>query len=147
MGSVAPQAMPSSSLQNKNGSSYFAAISVLLIILALRNCIANLYCKHYNKDMEELIFEWDDEKEQKNIRKHKIDFSTAAHVFSDDYRIEKYDGKHSEDEDRYKVIGAINGHLMIIVVSYTMRNDEKVIRMISARKAEKEEREEYYGNY
>ena len=147
MGSVAPQAMPSSSLQNKNGSSYFAAISVLLIILALRNCIANLYCKYYNKDMEELIFEWDDEKEQKNIRKHKIDFSTAAHVFSDDYRIEKYDGKHSEDEDRYKVIGAINGHLMIIVVSYTMRNDEKVIRMISARKAEKEEREEYYGNY
>ncbi|MBO6240973.1 MAG: BrnT family toxin [Butyrivibrio sp.] len=97
--------------------------------------------------MEELIFEWDDEKEQKNIRKHKIDFSTAAHVFSDDYRIEKYDGKHSEDEDRYKVIGAINGYLMIIVVSYTMRKNDKVIRMISARKAEKEEREEYYGNY
>lgn len=147
MGSYTPQAMPSPSLQNKNGSSYFAAISVLLIMLALRNCIANLYCKHYNKDMEELIFEWDDEKEQKNIRKHKIDFSTAAHVFSDDYRIEKYDGKHSEDEDRYKVIGAINGYLMIIVVSYTMRKNDKVIRMISARKAEKEEREEYYGNY
>ena len=99
--------------------------------------------RYYSKE----LFIRSDEKEQKNIRKHKIDFSTAAHVFSDDYRIEKYDGKHSEDEDRYKVIGAINGHLMIIVVSYTMRNDEKVIRMISARKAEKEEREEYYGNY
>jgi len=147
MGSYTPQAMPSPSLQNKNGSSYFVVIFVLPMIFALRNCIAFLCCKYYNIDMEELIFEWDDEKEQKNIKKHKIDFSTAAHVFSDNCRIEKYDGKHSEDEDRYKVIGAINGHLMIIVVSYTMRNDEKVIRMISARKAEKEEREEYYGNY
>jgi uncharacterized DUF497 family protein len=114
---------------------------------AMQIHIAKLHCKYYNKTMEELIFEWDDEKEQKNIKKHKIDFSTAAHVFSDNCRIEKYDGKHSEDEDRYKVIGAINGYLMIIVVSYTMRKNDKVIRMISARKAEKEEREEYYGNY
>lgn len=97
--------------------------------------------------MSKLEFEWDDKKEQRNIRLHKIDFVTAAHVFSDECRIEKYDGKHSEEEDRYKVIGAINGHLMIVVVSYTMRKDDTVIRMISARKAEKIEREEYYGYY
>ena len=97
--------------------------------------------------MEELLFEWDEQKEKINIKKHKIDFSTAAHVFGDDRRIEKFDGKHSENEDRFKVIGAINGHLMVIVVSYTMRNDDNVIRLISARKAEKEERYEYYGYY
>ncbi len=114
---------------------------------ALRVCIANLYCKYYNIIMNNMEFEWDDVKEKKNISKHKIDFSTAAHVFADECRIEKYDGKHSENEDRYKVIGAINGHLMVIVVSYTMRNNGKVIRMISARKAEKEERAEYYGYY
>ncbi|WP_026528206.1 BrnT family toxin [Butyrivibrio sp. VCD2006] len=97
--------------------------------------------------MNKLEFEWDDNKEKRNIHIHKIDFSTAAHVFADECRIEKYDGKHSEDEDRYKVIGAINGHLLVIVVSYTMRHNDRVIRMISARKAEKEEREEYYGYY
>ena len=97
--------------------------------------------------MNKLQFEWDEEKEKRNIQIHHIDFETAAHVFSDDYRIEKYDGKHSIDEDRYKVIGAINEHLLIVVVIYTMRQNDTVIRMISARKAEKEERDEYYGNY
>ena len=92
-------------------------------------------------------FEWDDEKERRNIRIHKIDFSTAAHVFADEYRIEKFDGKHSEEEDRYKVIGSICGHLTVVVVSYTMRNNGKTIRMISARPALKHEREEYYGYY
>ena len=97
--------------------------------------------------MDEILFEWDDQKEQRNIRIHKIDFSTAAHVFSDECRIEKFDGKHSDDEDRYKVIGAINGYLTVIVVSYTMRKNEKVIRIISARTALKHERDEYYGYY
>ncbi len=97
--------------------------------------------------MDEILFEWDDQKEQRNIRIHKIDFSTAAHVFSDECRIEKFDRKHSDDEDRYKVIGAINGYLTVIVVSYTMRKNEKVIRIISARTALKHERDEYYGYY
>ncbi len=95
--------------------------------------------------MNKLDFEWDDAKEKINIRKHKLDFSTAAHVFIDEYRIEKYDGKHSETEERYKVIGAIDGHLTVVVVSYTMRNKESIIRIISARTALKHEREEYYG--
>ena len=42
--------------------------------------------------MERIEFEWDDEKEQKNLMKHGIDFSTAAHVFADVCRLEKYDG-------------------------------------------------------
>ena len=101
----------------------------------------------YNTDMKKLEFEWDDEKEKKNIRDHGIDFSTAAHVFADEYRIEKFDGKHSDGEDRYKVIGAVNGYLTIVVVSYTPRKNGKLIRMISARRALKHERKEYYDYY
>ena len=60
--------------------------------------------------MNNLKFEWDDEKEQKNISKHKIDFSTAALVFNDDYRIEMYDERHSIEEDRYITIGQVNNY-------------------------------------
>lgn len=88
-------------------------------------------------------FEWDDEKEQKNISKHGIDFSTAALVFNDDYRIEKYDKIHSLYEDRYITIGDINGISIIITVVYTERQD--IIRIISARAASKKERETYYA--
>ena len=91
-------------------------------------------------------FEWDDEKEEKNIRRHGIDFLTAAYVFNDPHRLEKYDEKHSIDEDRYITIGAINGYLTVVTVSYTTRNNERTIRMISARPALRREREEYYGN-
>lgn len=109
--------------------------------------IAKMYYIVYNNVMEHLEFEWDENKERINIQKHKIDFSTASFVFLDEQRLEFYDEKHSKYEERYKVIGTINGFLMVIVVSYTLRNNGKTIRLISARKAEKEEREEYYGYY
>ena len=96
--------------------------------------------------MKKLKFEWDEEKERKNIKAHKIDFTTAAHVFADEYRIEKYDEKHSVAEDRYIVIGAIDGYLAVVVVSYTVR-EKGIIRLISARAALEHERKEYYGYY
>ncbi|MDO4961213.1 MAG: BrnT family toxin [Eubacteriales bacterium] len=86
-------------------------------------------------------FEWDEEKEQKNIRKHGIDFSTAALVFGDDNRIELYDESHSFDEDRYITIGMVNN---ILTVVYTVRTD--AYRIISARIATNAEKEEYYGS-
>ncbi len=92
--------------------------------------------------MKNMEFEWDDEKERINIQKHGLDFSTAAHVFSDDCRIEKYDHSHSDDEDRYIVIGSINGYLTVVTVSYTPRSNGTVIRIISARISTKEEKEE-----
>ena len=90
-------------------------------------------------------FEWDDNKEQKNIAKHGIDFGTAILVFGDDNRIEMYDAKHSLEEDRYITIGEINGYVMVLYVVYTERND--AIRIISARCATKREKEAYYDNY
>jgi len=54
-------------------------------------------------------FEWDDEKERKNIAKHGIDFTTASYVFGDENRLDLYDEKHSENEERYVTIGLIKG--------------------------------------
>ena len=90
-----------------------------------------------------MIFEWDESKERINISKHGIDFSTAALVFGDDNRIEKYDESHSMTEDRYVTIGEINGIAVIVVVVYTEREDS--IRIISARLATKIEKEAYYN--
>lgn len=87
-------------------------------------------------------FEWDDEKEQRNIKKHGIDFSTAALVFGDNNRIEKYDDLHSDEEDRYITIGSIGGVAVVVMVVYTERGT--AVRIISARMATKREREAYY---
>ena len=91
-----------------------------------------------------MVFEWDENKEKINIAKHKIDFKTASRVFADERRIEKYDEEHSFEEDRYITIGMIGGVAVILMVVYTERKD--AIRIISARKATKKEKEEYlYG--
>ena len=87
-------------------------------------------------------FEWDDEKDKINKLKHGIDFTTAARVFKDENRLELYDELHSDEEDRYITIGAIDGVTYIVMVVYTER--EEAIRLISARKATKNERRMYY---
>ena len=87
-------------------------------------------------------FEWDDKKEEANIRKHWIDFSTAALVFNDENRLDLYDEIHSESEDRYITIGMVGGIAYVVFVVYTERED--IIRLISARKATRLERSLYY---
>ncbi len=90
-----------------------------------------------------MSFEWDDEKEQLNIKKHKLSFGTAALVFADKNRIILYDTLHSDDEDRYITIGMVCKKPNIIMVVYTERNGDK-IRIISARAAKRNEKEAYY---
>lgn len=86
-------------------------------------------------------FEWDEEKNLANIKKHDgISFQIAIRVFLDDNRIEMYDTKHSISKDRYNVIGKVEQLLFVV---YTER-DTETIRIISARKATKEECNEYY---
>ena len=85
-------------------------------------------------------FEWDEEKENENIRKHGISFRTAIHVFFDDYRIERHDDRFDYGEDRFIIIGvAFQDELFVV---YTERDNTN--RIISARRATKEERREYY---
>lgn len=122
-----------------------------------------------------LAFEYDEEKNRKNIKNHGISFESAARVFFDYDRIEFYDEKHSENEERFDTIGDLSvgnlelkntegemtigniGNLLqgeddvLFVVYtervYTMENNIKteVIRLISARYATSFERGLYYG--
>ena len=88
----------------------------------------------------ETLVEWDNNKNRLNIKKHGISFETAALVFADEERIEYYDKLHSQDEDRYVVLGCVQG---ILYVVYTMRDE--AARIISARMANSQERRIYYG--
>ena len=92
--------------------------------------------------MKNLIFEWDEKKNKENIKKHKISFDVAKEVFYDDNAILFDDPEHSIDEDRFLIIGIIQ-NLNIYVVSHCYRETEGIIRIISARKATKKERESY----
>ena len=93
-------------------------------------------------EIGEYIVEWDDEKNKINKRKHGISFETAAEVFLDENRIDDYDEIHSNFEERIKVIGMVGE---ILTVIYTERGES--YRIISARKANKKERNDYYGQY
>ena len=87
-----------------------------------------------------MIFDWDKNKAKKNLSKHQISFDEAQTVFKDPLFIDFYDPDHSEDEERYLIVGKSNqGNLLI--VSYTER--ESSIRIISARKVTKAERKAY----
>ncbi|MBR4151432.1 MAG: BrnT family toxin [Selenomonadaceae bacterium] len=85
--------------------------------------------------------EWDDKKAAINKQKHGISFGTAAMVFADENRVERYDGKHSQDEDRWQVIGMVNDVLFVV---YTERTD--AARIIMAREASPKERREYFDH-
>lgn len=113
-----------------------------------------------------LLFEYDPEKNRKNIEKHGISFKSAARVFFDYDRIELYDESHSGEEDRYDTIGdtsagnlIVLGNLQdvlqdILFVVYTERviadengKSREIIRLISARMATNFERGVYYGKH
>lgn len=84
-------------------------------------------------------FEWDENKNTINKKKHKISFETASNVFDDPHYIEMYDFEHSDEEDRYIAIGKVNEILFVV---FTERTDS--IRLISARYATNAERRLYY---
>ena len=91
-----------------------------------------------------MTIEWDDKKNRDNIKKHGIGFEHAARVFLDPLRKEDYDLRHSgPGEDRTIVIGLAENR--VLFVSFT-EPDEDTIRIISARKADKNERRYYFGN-
>ena len=77
-------------------------------------------------------FEWDSEKAEINLKKHKVAFEEASRIFLDEYRIDDYDELHSDDEERVKTIGFVRNVLAVI---YTERGDRN--RIISARRANK----------
>ncbi len=91
-------------------------------------------------------FEWDGEKAESNRRKHRIDFETAARVFFDPHRIEKYDAAHAFGEERWQTIGMAAASLVLMVVHTERGPAGEVIRLISARKANRHEKKAYDKN-
>ena len=93
--------------------------------------------------MNELQFEWDKRKEKTNIKKHGVSFEEAQAVFFDENAIQFFDPDHSDDEDRFILLG-ISFKLRILVVCHCFRESEEIIRIISARKADDDEENEYW---
>jgi uncharacterized DUF497 family protein len=93
-------------------------------------------------------FEWDEDKDKRNVKNHGVSFSEILEVFDDPAFLEGYDAGHSEKEDRYYGIGCLD-NIIYITVFYTIREiatgERK--RIISARQADREEQEEYHDYF
>ena len=92
--------------------------------------------------MIKISFVWDKLKAKENSVKHKVNFKEAQTVFSDPNARMIYDPEHSEDEDRFILLG-ISAGLRLLVVCQCYRENDRVIRIISARKANKNEQKQY----
>ena len=90
----------------------------------------------------EISFTWDDRKSRENQRKHGVSFEEAESVFFDERAREYFDPDHSDEEDRFLLVGRSYG-LRMLLVCHCYREDERVIRIISARRATRTERSAY----
>ena len=88
--------------------------------------------------MMDIIFEWDEQKNASNKVKHGISFEEACSVFQDSRALVIPDLDHSDDEERFIILG-LSIKLNMLVVCHCYRDDEQIIRIISARKATKTE--------
>jgi uncharacterized protein len=88
-------------------------------------------------------FEWDEHKNRQNLRKHDIRFETAVLVFDDPYALTQRDSAF-DDEERWITIGAVGrGSILLVVHTFYEKEDQEVIRIISARATESHERRAY----
>jgi uncharacterized DUF497 family protein len=93
--------------------------------------------------MRGITFEWDEGKSRENLRKHKVSFDEAQTVFLDENAIRFFDPDHSQEEDRFILLG-MSFKLRVLLVCHCYRKDDTVIRIISARKADKTETRDYW---
>ncbi|HLY60300.1 MAG TPA: BrnT family toxin [Terriglobia bacterium] len=85
-------------------------------------------------------FEWEEDKNRKNLRKHDVRFETTVLAFDDRFAVTQRDTA-SDDEERWITVGAIGpGSILLIVHTYHEKENEEIIRIISARAAESHER-------
>jgi uncharacterized DUF497 family protein len=92
--------------------------------------------------MTSLRFEWDEAKNRSNRRKHGITFDEARTAFLDENARAVPDPDHSGDEDRFVLLG-LSTSLRVLVVCHCYRQKDEVIRIISARKADRDELKQY----
>ena len=91
-----------------------------------------------------MIFEWDENKAKINYTKHKVTFEEAQTVFYDENALLLADEKHSNEEDRFILMG-MSSMMNTLLVCFCERssNNNEIIRIISSRKANKKEIEQY----
>jgi uncharacterized DUF497 family protein len=94
--------------------------------------------------LDSRTFTWDEEKQELNIKKHKVTFVEAATVFDDEDALIRDDPDHSLEENRFIIIG-FSESARLLIVCHCYRADDTVIRIISARKANRKERKDYGG--
>jgi uncharacterized DUF497 family protein len=92
--------------------------------------------------MNELQFTWDAQKAQSNVQKHNISFEEAKSTFYDSNARLIYDPDHSQQEDRFILLG-MSFSFRILVVCHCYHENDTIIRIISARKANKLEQKQY----
>jgi len=92
--------------------------------------------------MNEINFSWDANKAQSNLKKHRISFEEAQTVFDDENARLIFDPDHSEEEERFILLG-LSRHSKILTVVHCYRDEKQTIRIISARKSTKNEENQY----
>ena len=92
--------------------------------------------------MKRISFSWDENKNLSNQDKHGVSFEEAKTVFYDDHALEYFDPDHSQDEDRFILLG-MSSTTRLLVVCHCYREENGLIRIISARKATNNERRAY----
>jgi uncharacterized protein len=96
-------------------------------------------------ESRKLKFDWDKQKAKSNEHKHGISFGEAKTVFYDDDAILIYDEEHSSEEDRYILIG-MSRALTLLVVRHVCEEEKETIRIFSARRANKQEQQQYWSD-
>jgi uncharacterized DUF497 family protein len=94
--------------------------------------------------MSKIIFEWNTAKASLNKKKHGINFDEAKSVFFDENAKIIHDPEHSEDEERFVILG-LSTVARILVVIHCYQKQDSIIRIISARKATRKETIQYHG--
>ena len=90
----------------------------------------------------DIQFDWDKNKASLNKKKHGVSFEEASTVFYDENALEFHDPDHSEDEDRFIMLG-MSFKTRILVICHCVREEGSIIRIISARKATRYEAKNY----
>lgn len=90
-----------------------------------------------------LSFEWDEDKNRINQKKHKVSFEEAKTVFYDEHALVIDDPEHSQEEERFIILG-MSARANLLIVCHCYRSSDSIIRIISARKATKTE-SSFYG--
>jgi uncharacterized protein len=92
--------------------------------------------------MMPIRFDWDFQKARQNLRKHHVSFEEASTVFVDQNARLTHDLEHSDEEDRFVLLG-FSDHFRLLVVCHAYKESDRIIRIISARRAHRGERLQY----